>query len=59
MKLVFIGGKESDCTILKEGKKYIYFRSDSTNCKYRLDKESGIVQISPYWNKEEKLKVIM
>lgn len=50
MTLNFIGGAKSTCTILKEGRKWIYFRADGNHVQYRLDKESGMVQVAPYWN---------
>lgn len=57
MTLHFIGGKTAECKITKEGKKYIYFTAGSYGIKYRVDKESGAVQISPYWNTEKRMNV--
>ena len=39
MKLVFPENRKSDCTILKETKKYITFRCNSNTMKYRYNKE--------------------
>lgn len=58
MILVFIGGLTSECKVTKITKKYTYFIAERNHCKYRVENESGIVQIAPYWNKELKLKII-
>jgi len=50
MTLNFVGGLKSPCTIIKEGRKWIYFRADSNRIQYRVDKQSGEVQVAPYWN---------
>ena len=50
MTLNFVGGLKSPCTIIKEGRKWIYFRADSNHIQYRVDKQSGEVQVAPYWN---------
>lgn len=50
MKLYFNGGKTSEIKITKEGKKYLYFTANSNGVKYRMIKETGEIQISPYWN---------
>lgn len=48
--LVFQGGKESGIEILKDARKYTTFRAVGNSMKYRLNKENGEVQSSPYWN---------
>ena len=48
--LVFQGGKTSSIKIEKDAKKYTTFRATGNNIKYRLNKETGEVQSSPYWN---------
>lgn len=58
MTLIFIGGLTSKCKITKITKKYTYFTAERNHCKYRIENESGIIQIAPYWYKEPKLKVI-
>lgn len=55
MKLHYIGGKVAECEITKEGKKYIYFKT--VTGKYRVVKETGDVQIAPYWKTEKKMSV--
>lgn len=57
MTLFFIGGKTSECKITKEGRKYVYFTATANGAKYRVIKETGMVQISPYWNSEPKMRV--
>lgn len=55
MKLHYIGGKVAECEITKEGRKYIYFKT--VTGKYRVVKETGYVQIAPYWKTEKKMSV--
>ena len=50
MTLNFVGGLKSPCTIIKEGRKWIYFRAGAYQIQYRVDKQSGEVQVAPYWN---------
>ena len=50
MTLHYVGGATSDCKITKEGRKWIYFTETSNYTKYRVDKTTGKVQVSPYWN---------
>lgn len=57
MTLYFVGEKTAECKIIKEGRKWIYFTAGSYNCKYRVNKISGDVQIGPYWNTEKKMSV--
>ena len=55
MKLYFqdtntpAGRRVSDTIITKEGRKWIYFTATINRCGYRVDKETGEVQIAPYW----------
>ena len=48
MKLVFPENRKSDCTILKETKKYITFRCNSNTMKYRYNKETKEIQDGTY-----------
>lgn len=48
--LVFQGGKESSISIEKDTKKYTVFRATQNRRTYRLDKNTGEVQASPYWD---------
>lgn len=57
MQLIFISGKKSDCTILKETKKYIIFRCESNTIKYRYNKDTQEVQDGTYYNVIKGLKV--
>lgn len=50
MTLHFIGGITSDCKVTKEGNKYTYFTAQGNGVKYRVDKATGDVQVSPYWD---------
>ena len=50
MILNFIGGAKAPCTIIKEGRKWIYFRAGEFQIQYRVDKQSGKVQVAPYWD---------
>ena len=50
MTLHYIGGKTAKCRIEKETRKYIVFRSEGWNMKYRLNKETGEVQDGTYHN---------
>lgn len=53
MTLHFEGGKTSEIKVTKDGRKWMYFTALSNNCKYRLDKKTGEVQIAPYWSKSK------
>ena len=59
MKLYYVNGLTSEVTITKEGKKYVYFTDTSRNCcnRYRCIKDTGEVQIAPYWNTEKRMRV--
>lgn len=57
MTLHFIGGATSEVEVKKEGRKYIYFKAKSNLQDYRVVKDTGMVEISPYWNKEPKMFV--
>lgn len=57
MNIIFIGNKKADCTIIKETKKYIYFRCNSNTMKYRYNKETKEVQDGTYYNVLKGLKV--
>lgn len=58
MTLHFIGGKTAECEITKQGKKYIYFKTKGLyGMKYRVETETGLVQIAPYWNTEKRMSV--
>ena len=49
--LVYVGGQTvSSIVIDKDGKKYTNFHARGKSVKYRLNKENGEVQVSPYWN---------
>lgn len=49
MKLIYQNGASSECEFIKNGRKYLYFRAKSTYVTYRVDKETGDVQVKPYW----------
>ena len=57
MKLVFTNGKKSDCTVLKETKKYMFFRCKGNTMKYRYNKETQEVQDGTYHNALKGMKV--
>lgn len=57
MILTFQNGKTDTCTVLQEGKKWIYFRANTTHIRYRVDKQTGIVQVAPYWNTLDRMYV--
>ncbi len=59
MTLHFGNGKEAKAKITKDGRKYTYFAAGSYGIKYRVNKETGDVEVSPYWRKEPKLFVTM
>ena len=48
--LHFINGGTSEINIEKEGRKWVYFMAKTTGIRYRVDKESGEVQVAPYWS---------
>ena len=48
-RLHFIGGKTAEITIVKEGRKWVYFTVMRGALKYRVDKGTGEVQVAPYW----------
>lgn len=43
--------KTSEIQITKDGHKWMYFTALSNCCKYRLNKQTGEVQVAPYWYK--------
>ena len=45
--------KTSKVKVTKNGKVWVYFTAIENDCKYRVHKISGEVQISPYWNKSK------
>lgn len=51
MTLHFEGEEKrtSEVEITKDGKKWMYFTALSNRCKYRVNKETGKVQVAPYW----------
>ena len=57
MKLIFKDGSKSDCTILKETKKYITFRCKSTTMEYRYNKDTQEVQDGTYHNVLKGLRI--
>ena len=57
MNLIFVNNRKSECTIIKETKKYIIFRCNSNTMKYRLNKETGEVQDGTYHNVIKGLRV--
>lgn len=57
MKLHFENDKTSDIEITKETKKYLFFTAKDNRCKYREEKATGKIQISPYWNTSEKMYI--
>ena len=50
MKLIFKNDRQSECTVIKETKKYITFRCNSNLMKYRYNKETKEVQDGTYYN---------
>lgn len=52
MKLHFEGEEKrtSEVKITKDGRKWMYFTTLSNYCKYRMNKETGEVQVAPYWH---------
>lgn len=57
MILHFVNGSTAECEVTKEGRKYIYFIAGAWRCRYRLNKETNEVEVSPYWRKEPKMYV--
>lgn len=57
MQLIFVGGRKSNCTVVKETKKYITFRCESNTMKYRYNKENKEVQDGTYYKAIKGLKV--
>lgn len=57
MTLHFVNGTTAEAKITKEGRKYTYFTAGSFNIKYRLNKETGEIEVAPYWRKEPKMYV--
>lgn len=45
--------RTSQIKVTKDGRKWMYFTALGNNCKYRMNKNTGEVQISPYWNKSK------
>lgn len=50
MILIFQNNRKSECTVIKETKKYITFRCKSNTMKYRYNKETKEVQDGTYHN---------
>lgn len=48
MILHYQGGATAEAQVLKDGRKWIYIKTATG--RYRVSKETGEVQISPYWN---------
>ena len=48
MTLYYQGGATAKAHVLKDGRKWIYIKTATG--KYRVDKQTGEVQIAPYWN---------
>lgn len=59
MQLIFQENRKSDCTIIKETKKYIVFRCKGNLMKYRYNKETQEVQDGTYHNAIKGLRVEM
>lgn len=57
MLLHLVGGITSECKVTKDGRKWVYFTAGRFNCKYRMDKQTGEVQIAPYWETDTRLYV--
>ena len=57
MTLHFIGGRTAEVKVTKDGRKYTYFTAGSYGIQYRVNKETGEIEVSPYWRKEPKLFV--
>lgn len=57
MTLHFQGGLTSEIYVTKDGKKWMYFTAEVNHCKYRMDKITGEVQVSPYWNVGKGMRV--
>ena len=59
MTLHFVNGEEAKAKITKDGRKYTYFAAGAYGIKYRVNKKTGGVEVSPYWRKEPKMFVTM
>lgn len=57
MTLHYVGGATAECKVTKDGRKYTYFTAGSYSVKYRLNKETNVVEVAPYWRKEPKMYV--
>lgn len=57
MQLIFPENIKSDCTIIKETKKYIVFRCKGNLMKYRYNKETQEVQDGTYHNVIKGLRI--
>lgn len=57
MKMHFIGGAVGEAIKTKSGKKYDYITVVATGIDYRINKETGLVEVAPYWRKEPRLYV--
>lgn len=53
MRLRFEGEEKrtSEIKVIKDGKKWVYFIAISNRCKYRMNKQTGEIQVAPYWYK--------
>jgi hypothetical protein len=58
MILQYVGGATAEIVVTKDGRKYMYFTTEERFSKYRLNKETGEVQVAPYWYTVKKMRVI-
>lgn len=52
MTLHYQGGKTAQVEVVKDGRRWMYIKPMDSFVpgKYRVDKQTGEVQIAPYWN---------
>lgn len=43
------GNKTSQIEVTKQGRVWTYFTAKSNRCKYRVNNNTGEVQVAPYW----------
>ena len=58
MTLQYVGGATAEIVVTKDGRKYMYFTTKERFCKYRVYKETGAVQVAPYWYTVKGMSVI-
>ena len=58
MTLQYVGGATAEIVVTKDGRKYMYFTTKERFCKYRVNKETGEVQVAPYWYTVKGMSVI-